>query len=101
MKTTWCTQPRVRSSAFLNEVLLFLLPHLLKLEVPCMRRRTKFPSLKNDEENGADDRNEVEWQIHEVANNSFGREFSEWLRHEFTQFGHWIASPLDLTLRSN
>jgi hypothetical protein len=46
-----------------------------------MCRRTELASLKDDEEDGTDDWDEVEREIHQVPNDGAGRELLERLGH--------------------
>lgn len=63
-----------------------------------MCRRPKLAALHDDEQHCADDGNEVERQVHEVADYRLGREFGERLRHNLTQLGDRVVAGLDLAL---
>jgi len=58
---------------------------------------TKLPALQGDEHDGSDDRNKVERQIHEVADDGFGRELGKGSLKNFAELCNRVRSGIDLT----
>ena len=71
--------PSVSSLALLHELLLLRFIHALELEVPAVRRRAVLAALQGDEGYGADDGDEVEGEVHEVADYRCGGESVGWV----------------------
>lgn len=53
--------------------------------------------LKKDEENGTNNRDEIEGQIHEVSNDCFGTESLEWFLQCLSEFLNRITAGFDLS----
>ena len=87
--------PGIGSLAALYKLLLFFLVHLLELKVACVSCRTKSATLQDHKENGSHDRDEVEREIHEVADDGAGCELCKWLCRKLAQLRDWVTSGLD------
>lgn len=82
---------------FFNKILLLALTHLLQLKVPRVSIWPESPSLHDDEEDCSDHRDEVEWEIHKVTNDSCGGEFGKGLFRQFPQAGDGVTTGIYLT----
>lgn len=84
--------PRVCGFSPGDEVLLLAVVHLLELEVAGMRHGSDFASLQDDEEDCSDNRDEVEWEVHKVANYGLRCEAGERLADDLAQLANWITT---------
>lgn len=92
------TIPGVSSLATFHELILLLLVHLLELEVPCVRCRSEPASLQDHEEDSTHNRDKVQREVHEVADDSARCKLRERLGRELTQLCDWVTARLDGTL---
>ena len=88
----------VGAPSLLDPLLLALLRHTLELEVACVSRGTGTLALDQDEHNCANDRNEVQRQIHDIADDGTGGELGEGLCCHLSQSRDWVAARLDLAV---
>lgn len=63
-----------------------------------MGGRAKLAALKHDKDECTDDRDKVQGEVYEVADDGLGREPCKRLAHELAQLSDGIASWLDLAL---
>lgn len=66
-----------------------------------MRRRTSPLSLQDDENGRANNRNEVEWKVHEVSNDGVRGEFGKRRLDHLAQSCHGVTTTLDLPPSAN
>lgn len=48
-------------------------------------------ALQKDKDDRSNQWNKVQWEIHDIANDSLGREFLKWRANHLSQLGHGIA----------
>ena len=63
-----------------------------------MRSGAKLAALENDEQHSSNNRDEVQRQVHEVADNGCWGELGEGLGDKLAQLRNGVASRLDLAL---
>jgi len=66
-----------------------------------MRRRTSPLSLQDDENGRANNRNEVEWEVHQVSNDGVRCEFGKRRLDHLAQPCHGVTTTLDLPPSAN
>ena len=93
--------PGVGGLAALDELVLLLLVHLLELEVARVGGGSELAALENHKHHGANDGDEVERQVHEVADDGAGSEFGKGLCGELAQLRDGVAAGLDGALLRN
>ena len=79
---------------------LLLVPSL-QAEVSGVCGLSTVASLNEDEDCSANDWDEVEWQVHEVADESFHVELLEWAAGDLGKTGDSVSSGLELAAVRN
>lgn len=70
---------------------------LLQLKVPVVCCGTSSLSLQNDEDDGANHGDEVQWKEQQVSDQGVRRELLEWLLHQFAQSRNVVSADFDLS----
>lgn len=91
----------IPSPILFNVSLPLSLVPLFQLEISLVRRGTSPLALQYDEYRGANDRYEVEWEVHQVSNDGVRCEFSKGLLDHLAQSCHGISTTLDLPPSTN
>lgn len=68
------TETRIRTLSLVDKSVALRIIHLAQLKVARVSQGTHAPSLQDEEDDGADDGDEVEWEVEEVADDGLGRE---------------------------
>ncbi|KAI7508548.1 hypothetical protein KC364_g36 [Hortaea werneckii] len=95
--------PGVCTLPLFHMLLPLLLAHTLELEVSLMCLWAIFATLKDDKRNRANDRDEIERQVHEVPYDRARGELGKGLAHQASKSCNSVAcaARLDLTLFGN
>lgn len=94
-KSSDCAESSVWANVIGSESLRLLLVPSLQAEVSCVCGLSTVASLDEDEDCGADDWDEVEWQVHKVADESLHVELLEWAASNFGKTGDSVSSGLE------
>ena len=92
-----CAESSVWTDVIRSESLGLLLVPSLQAEVSCVCGLSTVASLDEDEDCGTDDWDEVEWQVHEVADESLHVELLEWAASNLGEAGDGVSSGLQLS----
>lgn len=94
-KSSDCAESSVWANVIRSESLHLLLVPSLQAEVSCVCGLSTVASLDEDKDCGADDWDEVEWQVHEVADESLNVELLEWAASNLGKAGDGVSSGLE------
>lgn len=91
----------VWSDVIRRESLGLLLVPSLQAEVSCMCGLSAVASLDENKDCGTDYWDEVEWQVHEVADESLQVELLEWAASDLGETGDSVSAGLELAAVGN